>query len=178
MDQMQSDWNKSVGTLLAYRAQYPPTFHFDAVLHRRLCLRMSDGSQSLKKRMTVGKFLEQPGVVSSSAVGRSTSNIDPTDSQKSIQLGTILLDRSASASASNYGMSSLHGPAAWTKESPQPPAAVATSSQASPFSVLGGPPQWGSGKGPDESRAECSVRCLLAMLCDSHLDSLSYVLAQ
>jgi predicted membrane chloride channel (bestrophin family) len=61
MLQMQVDWNKSVATLLAKRANQPPTFEFDPDLHRSLELSMSDGSRPKKKenckRMTVQKFL-------------------------------------------------------------------------------------------------------------------------
>jgi len=108
MDQMQSDWNKSVGTLLANRAQYPPTFQFDAQMHRRLNLRMSDGSQSLKKRMTVGRLLEGPhsaiNSTNSSAVGRSVSTVDfREEAAKSIQLGTVVLDRSVSNGLEMFG---------------------------------------------------------------------------
>merc|ERR1719183_1614687 len=44
MDQMQKDWNKSLGTLLARRAQHPPKFKFEPEVHRRLELMLSDGS--------------------------------------------------------------------------------------------------------------------------------------
>lgn len=43
MDQMQMDWNQSLGTLLARRSQQPPRFDFDASLHRRLEVAMRNG---------------------------------------------------------------------------------------------------------------------------------------
>eukprot|EP00929_Paragymnodinium_shiwhaense_P042316 TRINITY_DN21913_c0_g1_i2.p1 TRINITY_DN21913_c0_g1~~TRINITY_DN21913_c0_g1_i2.p1 ORF type:complete len:594 (-),score=99.83 TRINITY_DN21913_c0_g1_i2:492-2273(-) len=45
MEQFQHDWNKSIGTLLAKRAQYPPVFDFQPERDRLLQLVMSDGSE-------------------------------------------------------------------------------------------------------------------------------------
>jgi putative membrane protein len=53
MAQMQRDWNKSIGTLLAKRAQRPPLFEFDRTTHRRLEVAMSDGTAANKRRMTI-----------------------------------------------------------------------------------------------------------------------------
>jgi len=44
MNDMQKDWNKSLQTLLAKRAQRPPTFEYDPIGHERLDVVMSDGS--------------------------------------------------------------------------------------------------------------------------------------
>lgn len=44
MLQFQKDWNKSLATLLAKRAQHPPIFNFDVLHHRKIGLIMSDGS--------------------------------------------------------------------------------------------------------------------------------------
>lgn len=53
MNQMQRDWNKSLGTLLAKRAQRPPKFTFDTAFHRKLEIAMSDGSSDVRRRMTI-----------------------------------------------------------------------------------------------------------------------------
>lgn len=53
MHQMQHDWNKSVGTLLAHRAQRPPSFAYVPSVHRQLEMKMSDGSQLTKRRLTL-----------------------------------------------------------------------------------------------------------------------------
>lgn len=53
MNQFQRDWNKSVATLLARRANQPPSFTFDAEYHRQMGLIMSDGTKSKKERVTV-----------------------------------------------------------------------------------------------------------------------------
>merc|ERR1719174_2499614 len=45
MTDMQSDWNKSLCTLLAKRAQRPPEFTYHPVVHDILELTMSDGSE-------------------------------------------------------------------------------------------------------------------------------------
>eukprot|EP00927_Polykrikos_kofoidii_P042856 TRINITY_DN3690_c0_g2_i1.p1 TRINITY_DN3690_c0_g2~~TRINITY_DN3690_c0_g2_i1.p1 ORF type:complete len:592 (-),score=98.68 TRINITY_DN3690_c0_g2_i1:270-2045(-) len=42
MDQMQLDWNQSLGTLLATRAQQPPKFEYTKDYHRKLDVIMSD----------------------------------------------------------------------------------------------------------------------------------------
>eukprot|EP00927_Polykrikos_kofoidii_P042858 TRINITY_DN3690_c0_g3_i1.p1 TRINITY_DN3690_c0_g3~~TRINITY_DN3690_c0_g3_i1.p1 ORF type:complete len:601 (-),score=73.53 TRINITY_DN3690_c0_g3_i1:58-1860(-) len=42
MDQMQTDWNQSLGTLLATRAQSPPSFCFARTYHRKLDTIMSE----------------------------------------------------------------------------------------------------------------------------------------
>lgn len=52
MMQMQADWNKSIGTLLAKRASQPPKFEFDPDFHRQLGLRGSDGSVLDARRLT------------------------------------------------------------------------------------------------------------------------------
>eukprot|EP00440_Ansanella_granifera_P076809 gb/GFBE01083348.1/.p1 GENE.gb/GFBE01083348.1/~~gb/GFBE01083348.1/.p1 ORF type:complete len:357 (+),score=47.12 gb/GFBE01083348.1/:1-1071(+) len=44
MDQMMKDWNTSLRTLMANRAQKPPRFDFDGDVHRKLTVVMSDGS--------------------------------------------------------------------------------------------------------------------------------------
>lgn len=58
MSLMQRDWNKSLGTLLAKRAQRPPSFDFDVHQHRKLEVAMSDGTtDSVKRRMTIAREL-------------------------------------------------------------------------------------------------------------------------
>lgn len=52
MQLFQRDWNKSVGTLLAKRAQHPPKFYFDPEYHRKMHLVMSDGSHTTRRRLT------------------------------------------------------------------------------------------------------------------------------
>lgn len=53
MQLFQRDWNKSVGTLLAKRAQQPPKFEFNARHHRKLDVIMSDGSDCKRGRITM-----------------------------------------------------------------------------------------------------------------------------
>eukprot|EP00927_Polykrikos_kofoidii_P058363 TRINITY_DN5283_c1_g1_i4.p1 TRINITY_DN5283_c1_g1~~TRINITY_DN5283_c1_g1_i4.p1 ORF type:complete len:599 (+),score=118.04 TRINITY_DN5283_c1_g1_i4:140-1936(+) len=48
MEQMQADWNKSVGTLLMFQAQRPPEFAFNQRVHCQLVMSMSDDSQEQK----------------------------------------------------------------------------------------------------------------------------------
>merc|ERR1719478_1455003 len=45
MQEMQQDWNKSVCTLLMKRAQRPPQFKYDPIVHRSLSMAMSDASE-------------------------------------------------------------------------------------------------------------------------------------
>lgn len=61
MDMMQTDWNKSLGTLLMRYAQIPPPFEFDGPRHRKLEVVMSDGSPALHSRMTLpgGMFMSR-----------------------------------------------------------------------------------------------------------------------
>lgn len=47
MEQMQADWNKSIGTLLAKRAQQPPIFTFQPAKHRRLELAIFNGTMAI-----------------------------------------------------------------------------------------------------------------------------------
>jgi len=58
MTQMQIDWNKSVATLLAKRANQPPHFSFNAPVHRKLEISMSDGSYACPRRMTITEHLD------------------------------------------------------------------------------------------------------------------------
>lgn len=53
MGQMQREWNKSLGTLLAKRAQRPPMFEYNMNYHRKLEVSMSDGTDTAKRRMTI-----------------------------------------------------------------------------------------------------------------------------
>jgi predicted membrane chloride channel (bestrophin family) len=53
LHQMQSEWNKSIGTLLAARAQQPPEFEYDETVHRNLEMTMSDGSKGRKWLLTL-----------------------------------------------------------------------------------------------------------------------------
>mmetsp|Transcript_71140 Transcript_71140/g.206000 ORF Transcript_71140/g.206000 Transcript_71140/m.206000 type:complete len:605 (+) Transcript_71140:188-2002(+) len=53
MHQMQADWNNSIATLLAKRANCPPNFSFDAASHRQLGVRMSDGSPALQLKAAI-----------------------------------------------------------------------------------------------------------------------------
>merc|ERR550514_1372571 len=45
MNEMQQDWNNSICTLLARRAQVPPGFKYDAEMHDNLLIAMSDASE-------------------------------------------------------------------------------------------------------------------------------------
>jgi len=80
MMQMQVDWNKSVATLLARRANQPPLFDFDPDLHRNLDVSMSDGSPAQEdkedeayRQQTVGNMLR--GSDSSKRVAQFSRNI-------------------------------------------------------------------------------------------------------
>eukprot|EP00933_Yihiella_yeosuensis_P050303 TRINITY_DN48078_c0_g1_i1.p1 TRINITY_DN48078_c0_g1~~TRINITY_DN48078_c0_g1_i1.p1 ORF type:complete len:542 (-),score=63.55 TRINITY_DN48078_c0_g1_i1:178-1803(-) len=53
MEQMQRDWNNSLGTLLARRVQRPPNFAFEPDVHRNLGIEQSDGSASKTARVTL-----------------------------------------------------------------------------------------------------------------------------
>merc|ERR1712217_957966 len=52
LHQFQSDWNKSIVTLLAKRAREPPDFFFEPDFHRNLSVVMSDGTRASKSRMS------------------------------------------------------------------------------------------------------------------------------
>jgi len=53
MEQIQADWNKSLGTLMNKRAQRPPLFEFRGDSHRRLDLMMSDNTRVQQKKALV-----------------------------------------------------------------------------------------------------------------------------
>jgi len=89
MDQMQSDWNKSVATLLAKRANHPPAFTYDASTHKDLSLRMSDGAKmnTKRNRLTVAMHVKPQKETKSSSgklVGGNSAEVSDKASVGSI----------------------------------------------------------------------------------------------
>jgi len=103
MDEMQQDWNKSLCTLIDKRGSRPPAFAYDATVHGRLEVLMSDQSELYvpvnASRIRGGKSRREGTSVRTSATactdslkvgglatGRTTSSIGPlgTDIRPSI----------------------------------------------------------------------------------------------
>merc|ERR1712113_1285755 len=57
---MQRDWNKSLSTLLARKAQRPPEFKFVPAVHSKLRIVMSDGSN--REKLGKGPLARRTGV--------------------------------------------------------------------------------------------------------------------
>jgi len=57
MHQMQADWNNSIATLLAKRANHPPSFSFDGDAHRKLDISMSDGTHIAPRQLVMAGYV-------------------------------------------------------------------------------------------------------------------------
>lgn len=114
MQQFQTDWNKSVGTLLAKRAQQPPSFSFDAPSHRKLDIVKSDGSSKAPRRLTV-----PPQYHHSSGQGGATrsQSKDSSESGSPSRRPSLKSERSKRTSTHSTLSSAIEAPASQGKTS-------------------------------------------------------------
>lgn len=151
MDQMQRDWNKSLGTLLTKRGQTPPNFTFDGPFHRKLEIILSNGEPAPKARLSMPMSI--PRTLSVAKSMSSLSVEQKTNGAVSIKLSTKLHSKRAANTRASSSPPILKGPPTLTgtAASPQEQSSLKPAILNGPTLVLPPPASNGYAGTPRES---------------------------